>query len=178
MLATLRENPETQNIPVIFITALDDAEDEKKGFTLGAVDYITKPIRPPIVLVRVQTQLELKRARDQLMQQNIVLAEKIDQLKASESIRESLLHMIVHDLKSPLSGIIGYLSLFETAKETLPANLVRYLSNIEVSATALMDMINNLLDLHRFENRRALLRTEKVALKPSIEESLRCTGLS
>ena len=176
VLATLRENPDTQSIPVIFITALDDAEDEKKGFTLGAVDYITKPIRPSIVLVRVQTQLELKRARDQLMQQNIVLAEKIDQLKASESIRESLLHMIVHDLKSPLSGIIGYLSLFETAKETLPANLVRYLSNIEVSATALMDMINNLLDLHRFENRRALLRTEKIALKPLIEESLRCLG--
>jgi two-component system sensor histidine kinase/response regulator len=176
VLGQLSENPNTQDIPVIFITALDDAEDEKKGFDLGAVDYIAKPIRPSIVLARVKTQIELKRIRDQLKTQNLQLAKKIEELKASESMRDSLLHMIVHDLKSPLSGIIGYLSLFDNHKNTLPDNLNRYLSGIGVSATALMDMINNLLDLHRFENQQTLLRTEKILLTPLIEEALRCMG--
>lgn len=55
----LKNNPTTSQIPVIFITAKSDAEDEEKGFSLGAVDYITKPISPPIVKARVKTHLAL-----------------------------------------------------------------------------------------------------------------------
>ncbi len=55
----LKAGPKTRNIPVIFITSLDEAEDEKKGFAVGATDYITKPFRPAIVKARVQTHLEL-----------------------------------------------------------------------------------------------------------------------
>lgn len=53
-----------RGIPVMFITAINATQDEEHGLELGAVDYITKPIRPAIVLARVRTQLELKRARD------------------------------------------------------------------------------------------------------------------
>jgi putative two-component system response regulator len=66
----LRENGQTRDIPVIFITALDGSEAELRGLELGAVDYITKPIVPALVLARVQTQLELKRARDWLKAEN------------------------------------------------------------------------------------------------------------
>lgn len=52
----LKANPLTRDIPVIFLTAMGDAEDEKTGFDLGAADYITKPISPPIVLARVRMQ--------------------------------------------------------------------------------------------------------------------------
>ena len=62
----LRADPATRDIPVIFITALDGYEAELRGLELGAVDYITKPIVPAVVLARVGTQLELKRARDRL----------------------------------------------------------------------------------------------------------------
>ncbi len=62
----LQENPSTANIPVIFVTAKNEEADETKGFELGAVDYITKPISPAIVLARVQTQLALKQARSRL----------------------------------------------------------------------------------------------------------------
>ena len=55
----IKSNPATKNIPVIFITAMNDEADEAKGFTAGAVDYITKPISPPIVLARVATHLAL-----------------------------------------------------------------------------------------------------------------------
>ncbi|MBS0368730.1 MAG: two-component system response regulator [Proteobacteria bacterium] len=73
----LRADPLTRDIPVIFVTALDGIEAEERGLELGAVDYITKPIRPSIVLARVHNQLELKRARDRLRDQNLVLEAEI-----------------------------------------------------------------------------------------------------
>jgi len=64
----LKNDLRTRDIPVIFVTAMDDVADEARGFELGAVDYITKPVSPPIVLARVKTQLQLydqNRALDQ-----------------------------------------------------------------------------------------------------------------
>ena len=66
----LRADPRTRDIPVMFITAMNATEDEERGFALGAVDYVTKPIIPAIVLARVRTHLELKQARDRLAGQN------------------------------------------------------------------------------------------------------------
>ncbi|KIL96977.1 Response regulator [Paramagnetospirillum magnetotacticum MS-1] len=77
VLERLRSDPETHDIPVIFITAMNATEDEERGFALGAVDYITKPIVPAIVLARVRTHLELKRARDRLSSQNDWLEQEV-----------------------------------------------------------------------------------------------------
>lgn len=62
----LKGNPETENIPVIFATAMTDRADEAKGFDLGAVDYVTKPVVQPIIVARVRNHLQLKRYRDYL----------------------------------------------------------------------------------------------------------------
>jgi putative two-component system response regulator len=70
VISRLRADPETADIPVIFVTALAATDDETKGLELGAVDYITKPVRPSIVLARVHAHLELKDARDMLRNQN------------------------------------------------------------------------------------------------------------
>ncbi|MCK9388879.1 MAG: EAL domain-containing protein [Sulfuritalea sp.] len=78
VLTCLRDNPATRDIPVIFVTGLDSTEDEEKGLELGAVDYIAKPYHPPIVLARVRTQLELKRARDFLANHNRILEEQVE----------------------------------------------------------------------------------------------------
>lgn len=64
IIKKLKSNPQTSNIPVIFITIRDDAEDESKGLNMGAVDYITKPFRLPVVRARIKTQLALKRKTD------------------------------------------------------------------------------------------------------------------
>ncbi len=66
----LKENPQTQQIPIIFLTAKSQVSDEEMGLRLGAVDYISKPVSPPIVLARVATQLNLVRARNLLQDQN------------------------------------------------------------------------------------------------------------
>ncbi|MFM7786187.1 MAG: response regulator, partial [Gammaproteobacteria bacterium] len=77
VIARLRENEQTTDIPVIFVTALAATDDETKGLELGAVDYITKPVRPGIVLARVHAHLELKDARDRLRDQNAWLETEI-----------------------------------------------------------------------------------------------------
>lgn len=73
----LKANPATRDIPVIFLTAMSAAEDEKKGLEMGAADYVTKPISPPIVLARVKTQLENKAAADFLRDQNAYLETEV-----------------------------------------------------------------------------------------------------
>jgi putative two-component system response regulator len=77
VIVRLRDNPATHDISVIFVTGLDSTEDEEKGLELGAADYIAKPYRPRIVLARVRTQLELKRGRDWLHNQNAYLESEV-----------------------------------------------------------------------------------------------------
>ena len=73
----LKANPDTAEIPVIFLTALSNVEDEQRGLDAGAVDYVTKPISPPVVLARVKSHLRLKAASDQVKNQNVILERKV-----------------------------------------------------------------------------------------------------
>jgi putative two-component system response regulator len=74
----LKADEKTRNVPVIFLTAKTEVEDEEHGFAVGAVDFIHKPISPPIVLARVKTHLEIKSWRDFLQDQNAWLQEQIE----------------------------------------------------------------------------------------------------
>ncbi|MDD2693234.1 MAG: response regulator, partial [Simplicispira sp.] len=73
----LKAREATQGIPVIFLTARSDMEDERFGLALGAVDYITKPVSPPIVLARVQTHLALKATTDFLRDKSAYLEREV-----------------------------------------------------------------------------------------------------
>ncbi|MFH1869555.1 MAG: two-component system response regulator [Pseudomonadota bacterium] len=86
VLAALREDERTRDIPVIFITAMNATQDEERGLELGAVDYLTKPIRPTIVLARVRTHLALKRAHDWLADQNAFLEEEVSRRMTENQI--------------------------------------------------------------------------------------------
>jgi putative two-component system response regulator len=77
VLARLREEPATRDIPVIFLTALSTDGDEERGLSQGAADYVTKPIKPAVVLARVLTQLQAKQARDWMKNQNAVLEAEV-----------------------------------------------------------------------------------------------------
>jgi putative two-component system response regulator len=75
--AQLKQDPASRNIPIIFLTAMTATADEKRGLELGAVDFITKPVNPPIVLARVATQLHVKAAADFLKDQNLYLEQEV-----------------------------------------------------------------------------------------------------
>ena len=97
VIERLRALEITRNIPVIFVTALDACNDEERGLALGAVDYITKPIRPAIVLARVRTHLELKQARDWLQDQNSFLENEIvRRMRENQVIQDVSIHALAN----------------------------------------------------------------------------------
>ena len=137
----LRENEDWKEIPVIFLTALTDVADKVKGFAAGGTDYITKPFQIEEVLARVDNQLALRQARRQL-------AESLAQLRGLERLRDDLVHMIVHDMRSPLSVLIGRLELLKTHVAGPPQ---RTLDAALRSAVGLNRMADTLLDVSRLE---------------------------
>ena len=89
----LKANPQTQHIPVIFLTAKTDATDETKGLEIGAIDYITKPINPAILMARVKTHIDIKRMQDFLRNQNSFLeAEIIKRTREITAIQDVTIH--------------------------------------------------------------------------------------
>jgi len=122
-LRRLRANPQTQDIPVIFVTALNAAEDEQRGLELGAVDYITKPVRPAIVLARVHNHLDMKRARDWLRNQNHVLEAELNRF----------LEILAHHLQEPVRRQFTFAQMLQRA---LPKPLN---DSAEVSLAQIMD---------------------------------------
>ena len=107
VLQALRDNPATRDIPIIFLTALDNARDEERGFQHGAADYITKPIKPDVVLARVRSQLLARLARNWLRDQNAVLeAEVTRRMEENELIQTVSIRALAHlaETRDPETG--------------------------------------------------------------------------
>ncbi|MEM9220034.1 MAG: response regulator [Cyanobacteria bacterium P01_F01_bin.150] len=101
----IKSNPETANIPIIFITALSDTESVVKGFSLGAVDYLTKPFREAELLARVQTHLTLHLLTEQLEEQ---VNHRTAELEcALEEVHESKLQLIQQEKMSALGNLVA-----------------------------------------------------------------------
>lgn len=126
VLRALQSKAETRNIPVIFVTAMDSAEGEMQGLELGAVDYITKPFNPDIVLARVRTHIELAKARERLHDQNAWLEREV-----ARRTRENLL---IRDLS--LSALA---SLAEIRDTETGHHILRTQSFVELLARHLAD---------------------------------------
>jgi len=90
VLQTLQSDPLSAAIPVIFLTALSSPREEERGLSLGAVDYITKPMTPAIVLARVRTQLLAKQARDWLKDKNVALEAEVARLMFENDLTQQV----------------------------------------------------------------------------------------
>jgi len=124
----LKANESTKEIPIIFITAKTEINDEVKSFEVGGVDFITKPFSPPAVLARVKAHLALKREKD---------------------LREHVERITRHDLKSPLNTVINFPRIM--AKDNLTEKQIEQLNKISAAGHRLLDMINLSLDLYKME---------------------------
>ena len=99
----LKDNPATKNIPIVFLTSMDQVNDMVKGFQVGAVDYITKPFNTLELLVRIRTQLELKKAEEERLQQ--------EKLKSILELAGGVCHELIQPMQtvSGLSEILLYI---------------------------------------------------------------------
>ncbi|MDP2004856.1 MAG: two-component system response regulator [Rubrivivax sp.] len=107
VLEHLRADTATQDIPVVFITALALPSDEERGLQLGALDYIAKPIKPQVVLARVRTQLEAKRARDWMRDQNAFLEAEVRRRMAENDLTQLVsIRALAHlaEIRDPETG--------------------------------------------------------------------------
>lgn len=103
----LRLNPSTRQIPVIFVTAMDSTDAEIRGLSYGAVDYITKPLIPSIILARIRAQLELKKVHDCLANQNVWLESEIARrMQENEDIQKVSIRALAHlaETRDPETG--------------------------------------------------------------------------
>jgi two-component system, sensor histidine kinase and response regulator len=142
--ARLKQQPELKDVPVIFLTALTDVADKVRAFGVGGIDYITKPFQVEEVTARVKTHLSLRRAgRD--------LAQSYERLRALEKLRDDLVHMVVHDMRSPLMVLMGHLELMQADVARLGAQSSEDLHSALRGARALNRMTNDLLDVSRLE---------------------------
>ncbi|HET7867144.1 MAG TPA: two-component system response regulator [Burkholderiaceae bacterium] len=127
VLRRLRGSPLTRDIPVIFVTAMDTSDDEAHGLLLGAVDYITKPLRPAIVLARVHTHLELKQARDQLSEHNLSLeAEVARRMVENQTIQDVSIHALARLAETRDSETGNHLLRTQAYVRTLAQRLRRH----------------------------------------------------
>jgi signal transduction histidine kinase len=162
--AKLKEDPATREIPVIFLTAMNEDADEEKGLRLGAVDYITKPFNPGIVKARVRTHLALRQARLEALGQRDQIQAAYQKLNELETLRDDLVHMVVHDMRSPLTGLGMFLDLLspeEVQRPDFPATL----RMMREASRALADMVSSLLDVSRLEAGQMPLHPEACDLE-------------
>ena len=170
--ATLKADPDTRGIPVIFVTAKSDAESESRALAEGAVDFIHKPINQAVVLARVRLHLALKTREDQLSQLNDDLEQKVDQrtlalrdalaqAEGATRMKSDFLANMSHEIRTPMNAIIGMTHLIQGTE--LTPRQRNYLGKIETSSHHLLGIINDILDLSKIQAGK--MRTEIVDFK-------------
>lgn len=139
----LKADVDTAHIPVIFLTALDDVAKTVEGFALGAVDYIGKPFEPAILQSRVATALRVSRAREELR-------ESYDLAIENARLREDVERIARHDLKNPLSAIIGLAAALQGQPNLTPQQNQQSKA-IERAAYDMLDLIHCSGELFKME---------------------------
>jgi signal transduction histidine kinase len=160
---TLKSDSKHKDIPVIFITSLNDPESEMEGLNLGAIDYIHKPVVIPLLLRRIQTHLAVLEQQKLILEHSqkieelleiktkeVSLREKaeIEALNASRAKGEFLSHMS-HEIRSPLNAVIGMINMASESDDL--QTIKNYLKKAHDSGKHVLCLINDILDMSKIE---------------------------
>jgi two-component system, sensor histidine kinase and response regulator len=153
----IKRDPRAARVPVIFVTALNDSADRIMAIEAGADDFLTKPHNRQVLGARVHSLLRLKDAMDALENSSRMMREL-------EKLRDDLMKMIVHDLKSPLTSVLATLEMMlDSHFGPLNPEQRRAMVEAEAKAEDLLALIEDLLEVRRIEETSLALTLESIA---------------
>jgi two-component system, sensor histidine kinase and response regulator len=167
----LKADASTRDVPVIFISALDQVMDKVKAFHAGGADYVAKPFQIEEVVARIENQLNISRLQKDLQEATLRLKE-VDRLKADFTA------MLVHDLKSPLSSIKGTLGLFQERDGVSDEELSELASLCERNVDTMLNLIGEVLELSRSESADMRIERAPMDLAQLLRECVIATRLA
>lgn len=186
----LKADERTRDIPVIFISSLDEIFDKVKAFSIGGVDYVSKTSQPQEILARVRTHLSLRNLQKRLEEKNSELRKEIEERKrmeetlkkAQEELRQAkeaaeaanlaksaFLASMSHELRTPLNAILGFSQLMARGRKLHP----EYRENLDIiirSGEHLLSLINDVLDMSKIEAGRISLNEQNFDLWQLLED--------
>ena len=183
----LKENAATKDIPVIFMTALTETVDKLKGFTVGGVDYITKPFQSEEVFARVETHVTLRSLQKRLEEKNAQLQAEIarrmqaeaelqesnQQLEAANASKDKFFSIIAHDLRSPFNWLIGLTQIIVENIETYQKDKIKdMLTRLHASTETVYALLTNLLAWSRLQRGHLEYAPAEIALAPLAAQNI------
>src|SRR5207249_4480644 len=162
----LKSQPETADIPVIFVTAKDRYEDLSKGFEVGGVDYLTKPFEPIELAARVRSAIFTKRLQDELRK-------TAGDLKRMEQSRKELIGMLGHDIRNLANSVVAFMQLVRMGQlKPGRSEFDELLRLSESNISELLRMVNALLDVYKMEEGKLEAMPQAIALSVLGERSM------
>ena len=166
----IRADPSTAALPVIMVTALAHRQQHLDGIAAGASDYLTKPVDSANLLLRIRNAMHLRRLHLQLSTQ-------FEQLQRLEEARDTMVHMLVHDLRSPLQAIGMRLDFAQDrARELDETEMLEDIESVVVSARVMREMVSNVLDVSRLEDGLMPLQPVSFDLLECVREAADLVG--
>ncbi len=153
----IKRDPRTARIPVIFVTALNETTDRVRGIEAGGDDFLTKPHNRLVLGARVRSLLKLKAATD-------ALESSLRKLRELEKVRDDLMKMIVHDLKTPLTSVLATLEMLATGDFGAVTNSQKAaIGDAEMQSEELLALIDDILEVARIEEANISLSPALIA---------------
>lgn len=168
--ARLKADERLRDIPVLFISALTDAQDKIRAFQAGGVDYVTKPFNIEEVDARVRTHLELRRQKREL-------AANLARLQDLEQLRDSLTHMLAHDMRSPLLVIGLAFEFLAPLVEKADEDTVAAVQDAQAGLAMVLEMIAQMLDVSRMEAGALKLTTVRGDVAETVRQAVEAQRL-
>jgi two-component system, sensor histidine kinase and response regulator len=161
--ARIRALPDARDTPVVFLTALRDVDTFDQALRAGGDDFLTKPVRPTELVLRIQAALRLRRMNAELRENYDLMRRQRDDLMRLGLQKERLSSFVVHDLKNPVNSLDLHAQLL-LRQPDLPARARDSVLHIRAEARSLLRLIFNLLDISKSEEGRLSPRLAPVAL--------------
>jgi two-component system sensor histidine kinase/response regulator len=172
----LRALPEGGDVPIVFLTALRDVDTFDQALRAGGDDFLTKPVRPTELLVRVQTALKLRKMSADLRETYELVRRQRDDVVRLQLQKERLSSFVVHDLKNPVGAMDLHAQVL-LADRTLPQKARDAAEHIRSDARSLMRLILNLLDISKSEEGKLAPRLTELDLATLAREALESVTL-